>query len=49
MTPLEKTMLEALEDLLEQLDELGIYDWCGAEGLSPKQARAACELARRTR
>tara|TARA_R100001594_G_C3978294_1_gene249434 strand:+ start:491 stop:658 length:168 start_codon:yes stop_codon:yes gene_type:complete len=34
-------LLEALRDLLDQLEGIGIPDWHGAEGLSLKQARAA--------
>lgn len=36
-------MLEALRDLIEQLDGIGIPEWSGAEGLDLGQARAALE------
>ena len=35
-----RLLLEALHDLLDQLDGIGIPDWRGAEGLSEVQARA---------
>jgi hypothetical protein len=39
-------LLEALTELLDQLDGIGIPEWHGAEGLSLKQAKAAIEKAR---
>ena len=41
MTPEERQLVEALEDLLDQLKTIGIPDWHGAEGLSLEQAQHA--------
>ena len=38
-------MLEALRDVIDQLDAIGIPEWHGAEGLCLKQAREAIEKA----
>ena len=41
------TLAEALVDLVDQIEGLGIEDWSGAEGLSLVSAREAIALARR--
>tara|TARA_R100001086_G_C11718183_1_gene226160 strand:+ start:160 stop:459 length:300 start_codon:yes stop_codon:yes gene_type:complete len=39
-------MLAALEDLIEQLEAIGIPDWHGAEGLCLEQAHASIAKAK---
>ena len=39
-------LLAELEDVIEQLDGLGVVDWAGAEGLSLNAARTAIAKAR---
>lgn len=39
-------LLAALEDLLDQLDSIGIPDWHGAEGLCLEQSMSAIKKAR---
>jgi hypothetical protein len=38
-------LLEAMKELIDQLEGIGIPDWHGAEGLSLDQARAAINKA----
>jgi hypothetical protein len=47
MTDLEKELTEALRELIDQLEGIGIPEWHGAEGLSLDQARAAIAAADR--
>jgi len=39
-------LLAALEDLLDQLDSIGIPDWHGAEGLCLEQSMSAIKKAK---
>lgn len=39
-------LLEAIRDLLDQLEAIGVCDWHGAEGLSLAKARAAVAAAK---
>lgn len=42
-------LVEALRELIEQLEGIGIPDWHGAEGLSLDQAKAALSLAKQAK